>query len=71
MSRQYDIEDAGDVAALNRVLNRFGVHFEKDLFDHTYVWLELIAYIPDWKPNQKRKKRKNEYYEALYRNAKI
>lgn len=40
MSRMYDMNDVKDIDDLNRILNRQGIHFEKNMFGQPYVILD-------------------------------
>ena len=59
MSRKYDVSDPRDRNTLNHVLNRYGVHFETDLFGETYILLDHLIYFPDkyWAEKYKKTKR--------------
>lgn len=57
MPRKYDIENPKDIESLNRVCNVYGIHFEKDLLNQTYVLLDHVAYFPE-KQEYARRRRK-------------
>jgi len=40
MTRRYNPGDPSDRDALNHYLNAFGIHFETDLFNQTYVLID-------------------------------
>ncbi len=44
MSRIYDMNDLADINALNRILNGYGIHFERNVFDQPYVILDRPIY---------------------------
>ena len=59
MPRKYDIEDPKDLCVLNTICRVYGIHFEKDLLDHTYVILDHKAYFPEQQKYAKRKRKNN------------
>lgn len=59
MSRRYDIEDKSDLKILNTICGVYGIHFEKDLLDRTYVLVDHKAYFPEQQEYAKRKRKKS------------
>ncbi len=41
MHKKYDLDDSAECLELNRLLNRYGVHIEHDLFDHPYILIDM------------------------------
>lgn len=48
-----------DLMALNMICKVYGIHFEKDLLDHTYVIIDHKAYFPEQQEYAKRKRKNN------------
>lgn len=44
MDKQFDLLSSDDCEELNRLLNKFGVHIEHDLFDRPYVLIDYQTY---------------------------
>ena len=40
MSRMFDMNDAKDINHLNQILNKQGIHFERNMFGQPYVILD-------------------------------
>lgn len=59
MARKYDVEDLKDLKTLNIICGVYGIHFEKDLFDRTYVIIDHKAYFPEQQEYAKRKRKNN------------
>ena len=59
MPRKYDVEDMKDLMTLNMICKVYGIHFEKDLLDHTYVIIDHKAYFPEQQEYAKRKRKNN------------
>lgn len=53
----YDIHDTNDIDTLNRILNPWGIHFEKNLFDDLYVILDRKPAAPARKSDQPGRKK--------------
>ena len=43
MDKAFDLIDSNDCAELNRILNKYGIHFEHDLFNNPYVIIDFKA----------------------------
>ena len=44
MDKQFDLLSSDDCEELNRLLNKYGVHFEHDLFERPYVLIDYQTY---------------------------